>query len=131
MRSGDTLPTNPIIQPLSQHLRRASSSHMLTPPQLHQLPVTLQHSTPLLLAHPATNPMPERTLVSMQHSPNLSRARHPTNLAPRDLQPLLNSHFNPLEANHATISALAKPISPPQPNPRLSPRAPYLSSVHT
>src|ERR1700722_1136147 len=130
MRSGDTLPTNPIIQPLPQHLGRASSSHMLTPPQLHQLPVTLQHSTPLLLAHPTTNPMPERPLVSMQHPPNLSRAHHPPNMAPRDLQPLLNSHSNPLEANHATISALTKPISPQTP-PHLSPRPPDLSSVHT
>jgi hypothetical protein len=134
MRSGDTLPTNPIIQPLSQYLRRAPSSHMLTPPQLHLLSVTLQRSAPLLLAHPTTNPMPERPLVPMQHPPNLSRAQYPTNMAPRDLQPLLNSHFNPLEANHVTISALAKPISPqtpPQPDPRLSPRPPYLSSVHT
>src|SRR5271154_4675979 len=98
MRSGDTLPTNPIIQPLSQHLMRASSSHMLTPPQLHQLPVTLQHSTPLLLAHSTTNPM--------QHPPDLLRAHHTTNMAPRGLQPLLNSHFNPLEANRTTISAL-------------------------
>src|SRR5947209_1255467 len=113
MRSGDTLPTNPIVQPMSQRLRRASSSRIR---QLHQLPVTLQRSTPLLLAHPTINPMPERPLVSMQH---VSRAHHSTNVAPRDLQPLLNSHFNHLEANHTTISAVAKPTfpqTPPQPN---------------
>src|SRR2546421_507613 len=116
MRSGDMLPTDPIIiQPLSQHLSRASSSHTVTSPLLHQLSSTLQHSTALLLAHLTTSPMLERPLVSMQHPPNLSQVHHPTDMAPRDLLSLLKSHFNPLEANDATVSARTMPISPPAP----------------
>jgi len=63
-------------------------------PQLHQRPVTLQHSTPLVLARPTTYPMPERPLVSMQHPPNLSRAHHRTNMA------LRSSHSNPFFMNY-------------------------------
>jgi len=128
MRSEHVPPINLALQPLLIRQRRVSLSQMLSPFQLHQIPVVPVQSTTLVQpAEPTTDPILQRPVVSVQRHQHPPRTYRPTKLPRWHLQTLvLKFHPYTLEADHAMISVPAKPTTA-----QVRPWTHYLSSVPT